>query len=151
MHMPAYSHSQSMKSIWLIVAASALFVSVTVARLPDGSPVWPLAPVLLGHAALLLVFGTLTIELDAQGIEWRFGWLGKPRWQLALADIASVELARSSWLEGWGIRHTREGMLYNAHGFAAIRLHLRNGRSLRLGSDEPERLKAFIESRLPPH
>ncbi|MBP6336716.1 MAG: hypothetical protein KA375_03905 [Vitreoscilla sp.] len=151
MHMPAYSHSQSMKSLWLILSASALLISVTVALLPEGSPVWPLAPILMVHAALLLVFGTLTIELDAQGIEWRFGFLGRPRWQLALDDIASVELTRISWLEGWGIRYTREGMLYNAHGLGAVRLRLKNGRNLRLGSDEPERLKAFIEGRLPPH
>lgn len=151
MHMPSYSHSQSMKSLWLIVTASALLISVTVARLPAGDPVWPLAPILLGHVALLLVFGSLTIELDAHMIEWRFGLLGKPRWRMPLDNIASVELARTSWLEGWGIRHTREGMLYNAHGFGAIRLRLKNGRSLRLGSDEPEHLKTFLEARLPPH
>ena len=119
MHMPAYSHSQSMKSLWLIIAASALLISVTVARLPDGSPVWPLAPILMVHVALLLVFGSFTIELNAHMIDWRFGMLGKPRWRMPLGDIASVELTRTSWLEGWGIRYTREGMLYNAHGLGS--------------------------------
>jgi len=40
-------------------------------------------------------------------------------------------------------------MLYNAQGLRAVRLRLRDGRTLRLGSDEPERLAAFITARLP--
>ena len=151
METPAYTHSQVMKSLWLVLSFTALVVCTTILGMPDGNPVWPVVLVLTLHIALLAVFGTFTIELDAQTLAWRFGLLGRPRWQLALADIASVELTRTTWFEGWGIRVTGEGMLYNAHGFGAVRLRLRNGRRLRLGSNEPERLKAFIEARLSPH
>ena len=61
----------------------------------------------------------------------------------------AVEPARSRWVEGWGIRFTGEGMLYNSSGTHAVRLTLRDGRRLRLGSQHPHRLAQVLASRLP--
>lgn len=41
---------------------------------------------------------------------------------------------------GWGIRYFGEGFLYNVNGLKAIELFLENGKKLRIGTDEPEKL-----------
>lgn len=143
-----YESRQWMWTLWLLAPAPVLLVVLTLAQRDDAVGWWISAFVVVLHVGLLLVLGRFTVSLDETQLEWRFGFLGRPRWQLPLADIAAVELARSTALEGWGIRSTGTGMLYNASGFQAVRLHLRDGRSIRLGSQEPERLAAFMRTRL---
>ncbi|MDM4767153.1 hypothetical protein [Pelomonas sp. SE-A7] len=96
----------------------------------------------------LLLVGRLVTEVRGNSLCWRFGWLGWPRWRLDLDDIVAAEPARSGWLEGWGIRFTSQGMLYNSHGFEAVSLTLRSGRRLRLGSQEPQRLIQALAPRI---
>ncbi len=103
----------------------------------------PLAP-----ALLLLVLGRMVTEVYGDRLVWRFGWLPWPRWQLDLDDVVSVELARSRWTEGWGLRFTADGMLYNASGTQAVRLVLRDGRRLRLGSQVPDELVRALQGRI---
>jgi hypothetical protein len=55
-------------------------------------------------------------------------------------DIAIDEIVPRRWWEGWGIRITARGMLYDVQGFGAVEFRLRSGERFRLGSDEPEAL-----------
>jgi hypothetical protein len=75
-------------------------------------------------------------------VRFGFGW---PRKTLPLKGIAAVEVTRTTFLEGWGLRRTRRGWLYNVSGFDAVLLRLADGRSMMVGTDEPRRLKAAIE------
>lgn len=147
---PAYERTQVLWLLWVLLPATALATGMVVwfdagASLVGGLTV---ALIVAVEAALLLVFGRFTVAVGDGQVAWRFGVFGRPRWQLPLAEVQRVEVARSTWVEGWGIRRTREGMLYNASGSGAVRLHLKDGRRIRLGSDEPERLAAFIAARL---
>ncbi|WMW80343.1 hypothetical protein RF679_17095 [Undibacterium cyanobacteriorum] len=90
------------------------------------------------NVLVLSVFGFLSIRIDSQTLFWSFGLLGWPRWRLAVAEIASVEVCETQWYEGKGIRFTREGMLYNAAGRGAVRITKKDGSQFRLGSAEPE-------------
>jgi len=149
MDTPAYDHIQYMPPLALLVPISAPALSLALAgpALHEALPVIALATAV--GAVALLVMGRLRVRLDGQQLLWNFGWLPLPRWRLALSDIAAVEVARSRWYEGWGINRTRQGMLYNVRGCGAVRLQLRDGRVIRLGSDEPERLCAYLQARLP--
>ena len=145
----AYRSEQIARLVWLVgalpLAGTAVVLIVT--GHPDagrGS-----AMLLATGIAVVALFGRLVIEVDGGAVRWRFGYLGWPRWSLALTDIVGVERASCTWLEGQGIRRTREGWLYNAGGSGTVRLTLHDGRRLRLGSAEPERLAAFIAARLP--
>ena len=62
------------------------------------------------------------------------------------ADIAGASLAASRWAEGWGIRATPTGMLYNVSGSGAVEIRLRSGARFRLGSDEPDRLLSALQA-----
>jgi hypothetical protein len=149
---PGYRHVQMVTGLWWILPTS---LAGTVFGVQLASP-HHLAPVvwtvLFVGVGSLVMLGRLVIEVvgsaPAAELRWHFGWLPWPRWRLPLADVVAVEPARSTWLEGWGIRSTREGKLYNASGTQAVRLRLRDGTSLRLGSTEPERLRAYLQARL---
>ena len=104
-----------------------------------------------GFALTLLLVGRLCIELDSHELRWSFGWFGWPGGCLRIEEITRVEVAATRWSEGWGIRRTREGMLYNLSGRQTVRIVCRNGDSLRLGSQDPARLVAALSARLPPH
>jgi hypothetical protein len=149
MRHAAYARSQPVTLLWVITPITLVGVGL-VLFMTYGAAAWP-GLVLLGLATLLplLLLGRLTVEVGADAVEWRFGWLSWPRWRQPLNSIQAVELTTSTASEGWGIRVTRTGKLYNASGSGAVRLHLKNGSSLRLGSDEPARLAGFIQARLP--
>jgi hypothetical protein len=50
-------------------------------------------------------------------------------------------------VEGWGLRFTKEGMLYNAAGKAAVRIYKRDGKCIRLGSAEADILIKELNAR----
>ena len=146
---PAYRRSQMLWLLWVVLpgtAALTWWMAGTVQAEPRAQLV--VAAVAASELLVLAGLGRFVVQVDDRTLRWRFGYLGWPHWQLALADIRAVEVARSSWVEGWGIRRTKEGMLYNARGSGAVRLTLKDGRRLRLGSDEPDQLAAIIAARL---
>lgn len=149
MRTPSYSHSQGLWVLWTVLPAALVAIAMTLATADPAQqqamiPLFIVLPVLV--VALL---GRLRVQLDDHMLEWQFGYLGWPRWRLALADIVSIETTRTGWIDGWGIHYGRAGWLYNAAGFGAVRIQTRQGRVIRLGTDEPDRLRSFIQARLP--
>jgi hypothetical protein len=147
MSRPLYEHTQAGWPIRIaLLASSVLFVVLAV--MPEFSPT-PTSPfALLGGAAVAAAMGwtwsALTVRIQQEDLQVRFG-LGWPRKTVRLADIESVEVTRTTFLEGWGVHRTRRGWLYNVSGFDAVLLRLTNGRSVMVGTDEPRRLKTAIE------
>ncbi len=150
MRHPVYTRTQSLWVVWVLAPTPLAGTAATLLARDDAAAQAGLVLLALATALLLLALTSFTVEVGEGQIEWRYGWLGWPRWRLGLGEIASVEVTTASFWEGWGIRKTRTGMLYSADGERALRLNLHDGRTLRLGSDEPERLAAFIRPRLPP-
>ncbi len=148
MRHAVYTRTQWLWALWLLLPA--INVAVGASMVFEKGIVWwlPVALVVVLTLTALVLLGRFTVEVGEGWLEWHFGLLGWPRWQLPLDDIVSATPARTAWLEGWGINRTRSGMLYNAQGLQAVRLRLRDGSTLRLGSDEPERLAGFITARL---
>lgn len=67
--------------------------------------------------------------------------------RLALADIASIEAVTYSPLGeygGWGIKWGLGGMALNARGSRGVRLTLRDGKRILIGSQWPEALAAAL-------
>lgn len=145
-----WRESQPAWLIYPIVAGSALFiVKVHESVAASGSSALPPIVFALTTCALIpLLLGRLVTEVRGDSLRWHYGWLGWPRWRVDLDDIVAMEPARSTWIEGWGIRFTGEGMLYNSFGTHAVRLRLRDGRRLRLGSQQVPRLLQVLGSRI---
>jgi hypothetical protein len=107
----------------------------------------PLGPWLLSglFAAIGIAFSSLTVRVTPDGVEYFYG-PGVYRGRIPMREIASVEQATTSPGEGWGIRITFEGPLYNISGAKAVRIHLRSGKKLRIGTDDPAALANAIST-----
>jgi hypothetical protein len=147
----SYRHTQWFTAMWLGLPLPALYVSVVALRNPDPHLMQALGIAwgvcLVGLASL----GRLVIELRGDRLQWTFGFLGWPRWDLSLQEIELVQCVRTSAWRGAGIKVLGKDKLFSVSiGGTAVRLGLSGGRVVTLGTPEPERLAAFIEARRTP-
>lgn len=91
----------------------------------------------------LALFATLTVDINADLLEIRFG-PGVIRKKFPLNDIESCQVVRNPWYYGWGIRLTPHGWLYNVSGFYAVEIKMRDGKKFRIGTDAPNELEKSI-------
>jgi hypothetical protein len=94
-------------------------------------------------AVCLLLFATLTVTIQAEVLEIRFG-PGIIRKQFLLRDIASCRIVRNPLYYGWGIHLTPHGWLYNVSGSNAVEIRMKTGKKYRIGTDVPEELERAI-------
>jgi hypothetical protein len=136
-----YRHTQIGYLTVIVIIVAALGI---VATLPDD-----VRPVTFGVAGLMVIiavlFSSLTVEVGDGELRFHFG-PGFWRKRIALSDVKAATTTQSSWWEGWGIRITPRGMLYNVSGTDAVEIELRSGRQFRIGTDEPEALVQAIRT-----
>ena len=147
--MNAYDHTQRAPLHWLLYPPGVFLL--TMGWLNRGQP-W-LALTLFGAALLMLAlafsFQRLTIRDEGSWLAVRYGPLPVFRTRILYADISSVELGRSSWIDGWGIHWIPgRGYTYNLWGFECAKLEVR-GRTVRIGTDDAQNLIAFLKTKLP--
>jgi hypothetical protein len=94
-------------------------------------------------ALVVLLFSTLTVEVDDEAIRLRFG-IGLVRKRIGLSEVRAWQEVRNPWYSGWGIRLARGGVLWNVSGFDVVELVLADGRRFRIGTDEPSALVSAI-------
>ena len=99
------------------------------------------------NGIVFALFHSLTVRISRSDIALSFG-VGLIRKRFPIGDIRSVRIARNRWYNGWGIRKIRGGWLYNVSGFDAIEIQLKNERKYRIGTDQPKKLFAAVESAL---
>lgn len=105
-----------------------------------------LIPVFMILALLALVnalFSSLTVAISDDLLEF---WFGARVWhrKVMLTEIAGCHVVKNSWWYGWGIRWTPHGWLYNVAGPMAVEIVFKNGKKIRVGSDEPATLAEAI-------
>jgi hypothetical protein len=137
--MKTYQHTQPAVTILRVIAVMILIFaigSVFVHQLIAGI-------VILAITAWL--FRSMTIEITDTELIWYFG-SGFPLKRVPLSEVVSVEVIRTTILNGWGIHYTPGGWLYNVSGRGAVAITLRNGKRFCLGTDEPEELARQLTS-----
>ena len=138
-------HTQTGWILRIFVIAPALVLLLVGPALRDHAAMSILLPLVAFLAVLGFLFSTLTIEIDDKDLRWRFG-LGVWRKSVALADIVLASRVRNPWWYGFGIHLTPYGWLYNVGGLDAVQIVLRDGRRVRLGTDEPDALARSLAS-----
>jgi hypothetical protein len=98
---------------------------------------------LLVAALLVIVFGALTVEVDAEAIRLRFG-IGLVRKSIPIGEVMAWQEVRNPWYTGWGIRLGPGYVLWNVSGRGAVELAFASGRRFRVGTDEPSALAAAL-------
>ena len=139
-----YRHTQ-IGWILLVALAAGAGVVVFAAGKTGWSPAASLVMTLLIVVAAL--FCTLTVKIQGGQIECRFG-PGLVRKRIPLAAVRVVRQVRTEWYQGWGIRLTFGGWLFNVSGLDAVEVELADGSRIRIGSDEPQALATAIRGRL---
>jgi hypothetical protein len=149
-HPPEYDHIQSAPMYWLVLIPAGVLLVVGII-LRDEAPVVLPAFLTLGTvlASLALSFRQLRICDEGDRLALRFGPLPLFRKRFAYADLASVDRDKTSWVDGWGIHWIPlRGWTYNLWGFDCVRLTLRDGRTIRIGTDDPSGLAQFLIEKL---
>ncbi len=131
-----YHHTQVGKV--MVITFAVAFAALIWVGAREG---WPagVVGVLLAVAACVILFTTLTVRIGDGTIEVHFG-LGLPRRTIPLDQIARARAVKNSWFTGYGVRWAGSGWLYNVSGRDAVELEFKNGRTFRIGTDEPDEL-----------
>lgn len=137
---PHYRHTQVG---WAIIGSFALVAAFVLPQLQAAHVDRGPALFLSIAGLVLLLFGALTVEVDASSIQLRFG-VGLVRKRIALRGVKSWREVRNPWYSGWGIRIGPGGVIWNVSGFDAVELELDDGTRFRIGTDEPVALAAAI-------
>ncbi|MFA6160802.1 MAG: hypothetical protein WCT54_04545 [Patescibacteria group bacterium] len=93
----------------------------------------------------LASFVTLQVMIDEKYLLIKFGY-GIYRKKFALGDVMSAKTVKNHWYYGWGIRGWLwpKMWIYNVSGFDAVEIVLKNGKTYRIGTDEPKKLEQAI-------
>lgn len=94
---------------------------------------------------ILSSFCSLQIIIDDQYLRLKFGY-GIYLKKFLLSDIISAKAVKNKWYYGWGIRGGlwSNMLIYNVSGFDAVEIKLKNGKTYRIGTDEPNELEQAI-------
>lgn len=139
-----YHHTQIGYLILVALGAGLLFM---IGLILTNDFEWMTLVVLLVLVVCLVIFATLTVEIDEEALIIRFG-PGLIQKRFRQADIISCRVVKNPWYYGWGIHLTPSGWLYNVSGFWAVELQMKNGKKYRIGTDDPEGLVQAIEDKL---
>lgn len=138
-----YRHTQ-FGTVMVLAFSAGLLVCVGAAVTATGgaqTAALLLAVFLAGCLALLY---SLTVVVDTEAVHVSFG-PGVVSKTIPLDEIESVEAVRPGMLWGWGFRWLPgEGWMWNVSGLRAVRLDYRDGRSFRIGTDDPDGLASAI-------
>jgi len=135
-------HYQHTQRGTLMISASLLAAGFVFYHLLHGGPSW-LWIILALTAAVGIVFSSLSVVVDDTRLTAAFapGW---PKLEVRLTDIVEVLVVRNPWYYGWGIRLTPAGLLYNVSGLNAVEIRKKNGKTIRIGTDEPDKLRQAL-------
>jgi hypothetical protein len=133
-----YRHTQAGALIRALLGVFIVFGAFMGVVGPGSSKTgfWILVGVMMIIWAL---FHSLTVEIDPRCLRWRFG-PGVLKWDLLISDLESAQASRSHWYNGWGIRWTPTGWLYNVSGLDCVNIHLKNGKTIRIGTNDSKGL-----------
>ncbi len=133
------------------LVALILFLTIVMTAMIGYSSGWHPAILVFGMVmiAVLVIFRSLTIEIDSSELRCYFGD-GLIRRRIPLTDIADAVAVRNKWYYGWGVRLIPSGWMFNVSGLDAVELTFVSGKRFRIGTDRPqeviEALKQFKSS-----
>ncbi len=139
--MKQYKHTQIGYFLLIVYSIAVLFVGY-LNIMTNFNP-FALASLIIVLIALG-IFTRLTVTVDDQMIKVQFG-LRIIRKAFRLNEIEVYRVVKNPWYYGWGIRFTPRGWLFNVSGFSAIELQMKNGKTYRIGTDDPDNLAAALD------
>ena len=137
-----YKHTQiGYLTIFVLLAAALLFGSILTQA--DFNPI--ILATMFFILFFLASFASLKVMIDENYLRIKFGY-GIFRKRFVLSEIISARTVKNHWYYGWGIRvwFWPYMLIYNVSGFDAIEIKMKNGKTYRIGTDEPKKLESAI-------
>lgn len=143
---PGYSHTQKPPICLLIYALAAVFLAMGY-FVRDAPPIpWLFPPIGLLMLVLAASIHQMTVEDRGDVLAIRFGPVPLLRRTVQYADIGSVEVGRTLFLDGWGIHMSvRGGWVWNLWGRTCVVVHFKHDGTLSIGTDDAESLAGFLK------
>ena len=142
--MEEYKHTQV--GYIHVIAWSAIILVLACINVFIGFEPYTLIFLIL-LTVLLALLSTLTVRVGGGAITVQFG-VGIIRKRIQLSDVETYAKVRNPWYYGLGIRYTPRGWLYNIYGLSAIELLMKNGRTCRIGTNDPEGFAQALQEAL---
>ncbi|MBP0016174.1 MAG: hypothetical protein J7647_01300 [Cyanobacteria bacterium SBLK] len=142
-----YKHTQIGIAILAALAIAAALIIVLSISISREAPIWVSIAIVGFLVIAAILFGTLTVEVEAGKLRCWFG-LGLIRREFNLEEVNDVKIVKNPWFYGWGIRLTPEGWMFNVSGLDAVQIELSSGNKFRIGTDRPRRLEAAIRQNM---
>ncbi len=147
---PAYRLVQPYVTLWVAGLAIVVLGLLVLAPGLAAGDAQSLPGLLVMGACVsgaLLCLGRLVIEVHPREVRWRFGYVGWPAWTQPLAEVAGTQVVRTRFLRGAGIRGSSRHRFYTVRpGGLALCLHLHDGRTVTLGTPDPQRLATAVDA-----
>ena len=140
--MKQYKHTQIGYLLIVVFSLATLWVGNLAIRTNFNPTVVPL---LVFMILCLATFATLTVEVQDQAIDLRFG-IGLLRKRFSLQDVQAARAVKNPLHYAWGIHAIPGGWLFNVSGLQAIELQMKNGRKYRIGTDDVPGLTKAVEA-----
>ena len=142
-----YRHTQRAPlSLLLYLTAGGMLAAAVAMQAED------MARLVVGGVGVLMAlaassFHYLRVEDEGDVLAIRFGPLPLFAKTIRYDEMSSVEMGRTTWLDGWGIHKSlRGGWVWNLWGFDCV--VIQHGSTTRVGTDDAERLADFLRRRI---
>lgn len=141
--MPSYKHRQ-IGTLMIIGLGSGANMTLIILLQAAPGPAKIISSLIFALiVGCLLLFWSLTVEVASDHILVSFGF-GIIRKKILLSDIQQVNIVRTPWYYGWGIRPAPHGWMFNVSGSGGVELIFENNKRFRIGTDQPHQLQAGI-------
>ncbi|MBV4355614.1 hypothetical protein [Pinibacter aurantiacus] len=136
----------------LLGSILALFIYADVQQLILGRPfgekpapnaVLITATLFLSFLFFALIATTLETTVTQKDVTFRWRPFQKKVKQFNWSDIAKAEIVHYGFV-GYGLRVTSHGLVYTAGGNAGLKLVLKSGRKIIIGTQRPEELEEVL-------
>lgn len=145
--MSLYEHTQPGTTLrWIlgIIIVASLFSTFVLGTKDVKTVTFFVVPLLSG---ILILFWSLTITVTDTHLGHAFN-LDFWKRSYPFTDIESVSKVQNSWLYGYGMRYIGSGWLYNVSGTDAILIQFKDGKLIRIGTDDQENLYTILSQQL---
>jgi len=146
-----YKHIQFSYLILIVtLAVFVLFASVYISASaePDSTDSGPNFAITFIMGLILFIlasFVSFQVIIDGVYLRIKFSF-GIYQKKFSLNEIISAKTIKNHWYYGWGIRIWLwpKMWIYNVSSFDAVEIKLKNGKTYRIGTDEPKKLEQII-------
>ncbi|EKE10860.1 MAG: hypothetical protein ACD_15C00191G0006 [uncultured bacterium] len=129
----------------LVLFARAYYMASAEIPSDDSGPNFAVTAIMVLILLILASFCSLQVVIDEKYLRIKFGY-GIYRKKFLLNDVMSARAMKNHWYYGWGIRvwFWPKMWIYNVSGFNAVEIKMKNGKTYRIGTDEPRELEQAI-------